>query len=100
MSEDYGLTSECGSPTEEKAPGDTIRVTFPWAQRLDGETLLTAAYTLPDGLTNEDTDDQDSVQSILVSGGDSARIYRVTCTITTSGGRELSWTKRVAVREG
>lgn len=98
MTDDYGLLSAYGSPTDEKTPDETIRVTFHWAARLNGETILTAAYALPDGLTNEDEDDADSVQSILVSGGDEGRTYRVTCTVTTSGSRELQMTRYVAVR--
>lgn len=96
---DYDLAGDCGSPNLEKTPDETIRVTFHWAARLDGETLLTTAYELPDGLTNESEEDQDSAQSVLVSGGTAGQLYRVQCTVTTSGSRELQQVKRVAVRE-
>ena len=96
---DYGLADLSGPPLVEKTPDETIRVTFHWAEKLDGETILTAAYELPDGLTNEDEADEDSVQSVLVSGGDDGRTYRVQCTVTTSGARTLQQVKRVAVRE-
>lgn len=97
---DYGLNGDCGSPNYEKTPDETIRVSFTWAEKLDSETILTAAYELPDGLTNEDEADEDSVQSVLLSGGSACRTYRVQCTVMTSGARTLQQVKRVAVREG
>lgn len=99
MTSDYGLVDHGGSPNYEKTPDEVILVSFTWAEKLDGETILTAAYELPDGLTNEDEDDTDSVQSILVSGGSATRTYRVECTVTTSAGRTLQQVKRVVVRE-
>lgn len=100
MTTDYGLSPDCGSPDLDKTPEEIIRVPFHWAARLNGETIATTEFELPDGLTNEDEDDEDSVQSILVSGGSADRTYRITCTVTTSGARTLQQTKRVAVREG
>lgn len=98
MTTDYGISVNGGNPNYAKTPDETIRVPFHWAEALDGETLLTTAYELPDGLTNEAEEDEDSVQSVLVSGGN-AGTYRVQCTVTTSGGRELQQVKRVVVRE-
>lgn len=96
---DYGLSVDSGAPNYEKTPDETIRVQFHWAEKLDGETIITAAYELPDGLTNVDEDDIDSVQSILVSGGSACRTYRIECTVTTSSARTLQQVKRVVVRE-
>lgn len=99
MSTDYGLLEPACSPTDEKTEDEIIRVYFHFAERLNGETISTTAFELPDGLTNVDEDDTDSVQSILVSGGTRGRSYRITCTVTTSAGQTLQQTRRVFVRE-
>lgn len=99
MTTDYGLNETTCAPIYEKTPDEVVRVDFPWATRLDGETISTTAYELPDGLTNDAEIDSGTVQSIRISGGTNGHTYRVTCTITTSGTRTLQWTKRVWVRE-
>jgi hypothetical protein len=97
---DYGLPPDSGRPNYDKTPDEAIRVTFNWASRLDGETVSSVAYELPDGLTNEAEIGTGSKREVRVSGGDECRIYRVIGKITTSGSRDLEWVKRVRVREG
>lgn len=96
---DYGIQHNGGPADAQKDPDDTIRLAFEWAQRLEGEEIDTVDYLLPDGLAEVDTEGDGSVRAALLSGGDCGRIYRVTCRITTDGGRQLDWTKRVLVRE-
>jgi hypothetical protein len=95
---DYDETYPVCPADIEKDPDDTIRVPFEWAERLNGETISTIDYLLPDGLTEGASSGTGSSRSVLVSGGESGT-YRVTCRITTSGNRQLDWTQRVLVRE-
>lgn len=97
MSTDYGLRSpDYGPANYAKAPDEGIVVEFPWAARLDGETISTVTYILPDGLTNEAEAGTTSLRTVRVGGGDGG-LYRVICKITTSAGRRLEWIKRVLV---
>lgn len=100
---DYGLLNDPGSPNIEKTPDEIIRVPFNWASRLDGETISSDTFELPDGLTNVAEDANASTVSerwIRLSGGTDGRTYEVHNTIVTSGSRTLEQVKRVVVREG
>ncbi len=98
---DYGLTSaDGGGVTHEKTPDEAITVTFNWAARLDGETISSVSYELPDGLTNAAETGATSVRTVRLTGGTDGCTYRVICKVVTSGTRTLEWVKRVIVREG
>ena len=97
---DYGLLSDAGTPQRLKTPDEAITVLFPWASRLDGETISSASYELPDGLTNEADSESGSVAQVRVSGGFHGRLYRVISKVTTSAGQDFEWVKRVGVAEG
>ena len=97
---DYGLPLDYGRPQYQKTPDEAIRVAFNWAAKLDGETISSATYEIPDGLTNEAEAGSGSERTVRVSGGEDGRIYRVIGKVTTSGTRDLEWVKRVRVAEG
>lgn len=98
--DDYGLHGVAGPATDEKTPGETIRVPFHWAERLDGAAITATQYEFPDGLTGVDTEEDGTFRAAIMSSGDAGRTYRVICTVTTNDGRTLQQTRRVAVREG
>lgn len=100
MSTDYGLPRDYGSSTHEKTPDETIRVNFHFAERLDGDTISTTVFELPDGLTSVGEYDEDSVQGLLVSGGTHGRVYRVVCKVTTHASAVYQQVRRIVVREG
>lgn len=100
MSSDYGLLPDPGAPHRLKTPDEAITVLFPWASRLDGETIASATYEIPDGLTNEADSESGTIAQVRVSGGDDGRIYRVISKVTTSASQDLEWVKRVKVAEG
>ncbi len=97
---DYGLQPEPGAPHRLKTPDEAITVIFPWASRLDGETISSATYELPDGLTNEADSESGTIAQVRVSGGADGRIYRVISKVTSSGSQDFEWVKRVKVAEG
>lgn len=103
MTTDYGYSEIAGTPAVAKTEGETIRLVFQWAARLDGETISSDTWELPDGLTNEATDSNTSDSSerwIRLSGGDDGRTYEVRNLVVTSGSRTLEMVKRVVVRDG
>lgn len=98
---DYGEVSEPTAADLEKTPNEIIVVPFEWASKLKGNTISgSATYSLPDGLTNEDTNESGSYTDVEVSGGSDGYTYRVTAQITDSAGLVHELTKRVIVREG
>lgn len=99
MSTDYGLTPDSGPAAYEKTPDEAIVIEFPWAARLNGETISSVSYELPDGLTNEAEVGTGSLRTVRVSAGNNG-LYRVIGKVTTSASRDLEWVKRVIVREG
>lgn len=99
MSDDYGdLVETTGHPDLEKDPDATIDIPFNWALDLDGDTISTSQFLLPDGLTSVSTSNTTTTATIFVSGGAEGRVYRVTNRVTTAGGRTWDKTKRVLVK--
>jgi hypothetical protein len=84
----------------EKDPDSTILIPFHWAKELDGDTIATSDFILPDGMTEGTNGGTGSTRTVKVSGGDCGGLYRVTNRITTTtGGLTLDKTVRVLVRE-
>lgn len=99
---DYGYVDDPGCPSIQKTVSEIVRVEFNWASRLDGETISSDTWELPDGLTNEAADantSSSSVRWIRLSGGEEGRIYEVRNLVVTSGSRTLEQVKRVIVRD-
>ncbi len=97
---DYNADQPCGPADLEKDPNDTILVTVNWASVLNGDTIATSSWELPDGMTEGTNAGTGSIRTCKVSGGDIGRIYRVVNRITTTtGGLQFDKTTRVLVRE-
>lgn len=97
---DYGNTdSFCGTPDFEIDPDATDDFEFNLAPHLDGDTISTVDFLLPDGLTEVSSSNTDTTATIFVSGAECGRIYRITCRYTTAGGRTRDKTIRVIGRE-
>ena len=97
---DYGLIDEQGPADFKKTPDEAITVLFHWAKRLDGDTIASATYELPDGLTNEADSESGTIAKVRVSGGTDGKIYRVISKITgTTTPNDYEWVKRVKVVE-
>lgn len=96
---DYGDTDSCGTPDFEIDPDATEDFGFNLAPELDGDTIDTVSFLLPDGLTEVSSSNDTTSATIFVSGAQCGRIYRITCRYTTAGGRTRDKTIRVIGRE-
>ena len=97
---DYGDdSSDSSSPDFIKDPDSTEDYAFNWVMDLDGDTISSSTFELPDGLTEVSTANDDTKTQIFVSGGTECEIYRITNRIVTSGGRTFDKTIRVQIRE-
>jgi len=94
---DYGLLPDAGPLNFEKTPDEAITVLFHWASRLNGETISTATYELPDGLTNEADSESGTIAQVRVAGGTDGLTYRVISKVTTNNSQDFEWVKRVKV---
>jgi len=100
MSDDYGSYIEtCSTPDFLKDPDSTEDFAFNWVAELDGDSITSSSFTLPDGLTQVSVANTSSVAQIFVSGGASGNTYRITNRIISSGGRTLDKTIRIYVRD-
>lgn len=98
---DYGYTpNRFGPVSYTKTPDEWIDIPFAWATRLNGETITSDTFELPDGLTNLLESGSSTLRTIRVSAGIDDTTYRVIGKVVTSAGRELEWVQRVLVREG
>lgn len=100
MSTDYSTDGTIGfTPDFSKDPDDTEDYVFNWADRLEGDTIATSTFLLPDGLTQVSTSNTTTTATIFVSGGTSGTSYRITNRVTTAGGRQWDKTLYIAVRD-
>lgn len=96
---DYGSEMPCGSPDEELDPDSTEDFVFDLAAELEGDTISSVVFLLPDGLTEVSSSNSDSTATIFVTNAECGVIYRITCRYTTAGGRTRDRTIRVIGRE-
>jgi hypothetical protein len=98
-SDDYGsyVNGSC-PPDYEIDPDDTDSFEFMLAADLDGDTIDTVTWVLPDGLTEVSSSNTDTTATIFVSGAECGVTYRITCRYTTDGGRQRDKTIRVIGR--
>lgn len=96
---DYGICPVHRYADRVKDPDATVLLSFGWAADLDGDTIVTSTFLLPDGLTAGTESNDDTSANVLLSGGIEGCKYRVTNRITTAAGLTLDKTHRVLVRE-
>ena len=76
----------CCDCEKEKTPGAQLDYGFNWGDEwLTGdETIVSAVWTVPDGITNVLEYTTDTISMIWLSGGDSGKTYYISCKITTN----------------
>lgn len=83
-----------------KSPGAAVVIDIghDWSDWLvDGDTIATSVWDVPDGLTNA-RDEKDGTGAVLwISGGEEGDIYLCTNRITTTQGRTDERSIRVKV---
>jgi hypothetical protein len=100
MSDDYGsYNCSTGTPDYLKDPDSTEDYQFNWAPELDGDTISSVSWSLPDGLTQVSTSNTTTTATIFVSGGSEGSQYRIRCRVVTAGGRTWDRTIRIQVED-
>lgn len=97
---DYGsVLTPCPAPDFELDPDSTDDFVFQLAPELDGDTISSVSFVLPDGLTSVSTSNTTTTATIFLRGATCGVTYRVTCRYITAGGRTRDKTIRVLGRD-
>ena len=84
----------------EKAPVAVLTYTIDWTAWLSGaDTISTATWTVPSGLTSVLETTTGYKASIKLSGGTAGSTYDLKCHVVTVGGLEDARTLRFVVNE-
>lgn len=96
---DRGVRDDDDSqPDFVQDPDATLDYPFEWAPFLEGDTIKTSVFLLPDGLTQVSADVDGSITTVFLSGAQCGRLYRCTNRVTTGDGRSEDWTIRILGR--
>jgi len=82
-----------------KDPDAILDFAVDWGAWLDDDTIVTATWVVPAGLTMTAESHTATTHTIWLSGGAARHSYAVTSRITTSGGRADDRTFNVNVAE-
>lgn len=84
---------------ESKDPVEVVDYGVNWTTVLQaGETIESFAWTVPSGLTEGASSEDDGICRVFISGGTLDAFYDVVNTITTSAGRVYKETLRIYIR--
>jgi hypothetical protein len=82
-----------------KDPNAIIDFAIDWAAWLGTDTIATATWTVPTGITKVTDSASTTVATIWLSGGTAGAQYDLLCRITTAGGRTDDRTISIYARE-
>lgn len=73
----------------KKRASETLDYKLDWSARLDGDTIVTAVWTVPDGLTMTNQSKTTNSTTIWLEGGTAGGRYSLICKVTTIQGRTM-----------
>ena len=82
-----------------KDPEAVLDYKVDWTDWLDGDTINTSAWTVPDGITKDSDNNTTEVATIWLSGGTALQTYVLENKITTTGSRSDERTIYIEVKE-
>lgn len=87
--------------TKGKDPDALLNYTWDWEPWLDGETIDSYEFIVPDDLTVENQSSTDTTVTIWLSGGEGGTNYAVVCRIFTASSPPLinDWTMTLKIKD-
>ncbi len=89
-----------------KDPDDVLDFALDWSEQLEADgtvevpdTITTATWTVPAGLTKNSQVEEDGLVTVWLSGGEAGSRYDIGCRIVTGGGRTYDRTISLSVRQ-
>ena len=86
-------------PKFTKDPQAVLDYEIDWSDWLGADTIASSSWTVPSGLTEEDSSDTTTAATVWLSGGTAGTNYDVTCEIVTDGGRTDDRTITIQVKQ-
>lgn len=84
---------------EKKDPADISWWEVNCESFLDGDTITTATFTAPAGLTKVEESYTDTTARVKLSGGTAGTTYSLTIDVVTTGGQTFQRTIALGVKE-
>lgn len=81
-----------------KDPDEVLDYEVDWTDRLAGDTIATATWTFPAGITKDSQSETDTAARVWISGGTLGEDYEILCRITTAGGRTMDQTVKIKLK--
>ena len=81
-----------------KDPDETLDYGADWSDPLAGDTIALSAFTVPTGLTKQSEANTTTTATVWLTGGTLGANYEILNRVTTSGGRIMDQTFKLAVR--
>ncbi|TJW14459.1 MAG: hypothetical protein E5W82_10815 [Mesorhizobium sp.] len=85
---------------DPKDPDEVLDYVLDWEDRLDGDTIVSSAWTIPvgSGLTINSTSFTDTTTTVWLSAGVLLTTYELLNRVVTAGGRTMDQTVRLKVK--
>lgn len=80
-----------------KDPNASLPYTLDWSQWLNGDLIVSVAWSVPSGLTTVGSSNTTTTATITLAGGVAGRTYEVRCRVTTATGAVDDRTFQLAV---
>jgi len=87
-----------------KDPDEILDYTIDWGGSVElpgrtfGDTILTAIFTVPVGLTKQSESHTPTTATVWLAGGTLGATYEILCRITTAGGRTMDQTTKLSIK--
>lgn len=80
-----------------KDPDDVLDYAVDWSEALDGDTIDTHQWIVPEGINLDRQEMQGNIAIAWLSGGEERKSYRITSRLFTAAGRQIDRTAMVHV---
>jgi hypothetical protein len=81
-----------------KDPDEVLDYKIDWAPRLAEDTITTSTWTVPDGITKDRDDKDETSTTIWLSSGVLNASYEILNRIVTVGGRTMDQTVKIKIK--
>lgn len=83
----------------DKDPDEVLDYEINWSDRLDGDTISSSTWILPDdGVEKESDTSTTTATTIWLSGGTLGETYELTNRVVTAGGRTMDQSVRIKLK--
>jgi len=82
-----------------KDPDAVMDYQIDWTDWLGADTIVTATWTIPAGVTSTGDSNTEYTTTVFISGGTIGAVYPILCRVDTTGGRTTDRTIRLLIAD-